>query len=61
MMAEFRAAAEDRPTVRAMADDFIAPFARGGETAERLRADYYRLVVDTTIAGLPTALGRDHG
>lgn len=61
MMAEFRAAAEDRPTVRAMADDFIAPFARGGETAERLRADYYRLVVDTTIAGLPSALGRDHG
>lgn len=58
MMAEFRAAAEGLPGVQSMADDFIAPFARGGETADRLREEYYRLVVDTTIAGLAATLER---
>ncbi|MDF2507756.1 MAG: putative TetR family transcriptional regulator [Microbacterium sp.] len=54
MMAEFR----DMPAsagARAMGEQFIRPFAEGGEAAAQMRGDYYRLVVDTTIAGL-TAL-----
>ncbi len=44
------------PEVRAMGQDFIRPFAEGGETAARMRQEYFRFVVDTTIAGLDVAL-----
>ncbi|HMR49144.1 MAG TPA: TetR/AcrR family transcriptional regulator [Arachnia sp.] len=37
-------------------EDFLRPFAEGGERAERLRVDYYRFVIDTTIAGLAAML-----
>ncbi|MEZ3161340.1 TetR/AcrR family transcriptional regulator [Microbacterium sp. BWT-B31] len=52
MMAEFRQMPAASAEVRAMGQDFIQPFAEGGETAARMRWDYYRFVVDTTIAGL---------
>jgi hypothetical protein len=42
--------------VRAMGQEFIRPLADGGETATRMRWDYYRIVVDSTIAGIDVTL-----
>ncbi len=56
MMAEFHQMPTASAEVRAMGQDFIRPFAEGGEAAARMRADYYRFVVDTTIAGLEATL-----
>lgn len=57
MMAEFEELSVSSPEARAMGREFIRPFAEGGEIAERMRWDYYRFVVDTTIAGLEAAHG----
>ncbi len=56
MMAELLELPAASPEVRAMGQDFIRPFAEGGETAARMRQEYFRFVVDTTIAGLDVAL-----
>ena len=56
MMTEFRQMPTASAEVRAMGQEFIRPFAEGGETAARMRWDYYRFVVDTTIAGLNATL-----
>lgn len=56
MMAEFRQMPTASAEVRAMGQELIRPFAAGGETAARMRWDYYRFVVDTTIAGLDATL-----
>lgn len=58
MMAEFQQMPTASPEVRAMGQDFIRPFADGGQTAALMRWDYYRFVVDTTIAGLDVVLRR---
>lgn len=52
MMAEFLQMPTASAELEAMGQDFIRPFAEGGETAALLRWRYYRFVVDTTIAGL---------
>ncbi|MFT4296159.1 MAG: TetR family transcriptional regulator [Micropruina sp.] len=57
MMAEFRQLPTASDDVRTMGR-FIRPFAEGGETAARMRTDYYRFVVDVTIAGLASTLDR---
>ncbi|MGO2746897.1 TetR/AcrR family transcriptional regulator [Microbacterium sp.] len=56
MMAEFHQIPTASAEVRAMGHEFIRPLAEGGETAARMRWDYYRFVVDTTIAGLDATL-----
>jgi AcrR family transcriptional regulator len=56
MMAEFQAAAGDRPGVSVLGGALMGPFADGGETAERVREEYYRFAVDTVIAGLTASL-----
>lgn len=58
MMAELRQMPTASAEVRAMGQELIAPFAEGGELAAQRRWDYYRFVVDTTIAGLDATLGR---
>lgn len=57
MMAEFLEMPTASAEVQAMGQQFIRPFAEGGETAVRMRWHYYRFVVDTTIAGLAGQLG----
>lgn len=54
MMAEFQQLPTVTGAVRTMGEEFIRPFAAGGEPANRTRWEYYRLVVETTIAGLAT-------
>ena len=56
MMAEFRDIDTASTDVRAMGEEFIRPFAEGGETALRMRWEYYRLAVETTIAGVEATL-----
>ena len=56
MMAEFRQIPTASAEVRAMGQEFIRPFAEGGENAALMRWDYYRFAVDTTIAGLDATL-----
>lgn len=56
LMQEFRQALSDNPRIGALSEEFIAPFAEGGEPAERMREQYYRYVVDVTLAGVE-ALG----
>ncbi|ALJ19784.1 TetR/AcrR family transcriptional regulator [Microbacterium sp. No. 7] len=56
MMAEFRQMATASDHVRAMGQEFIGRFAQGGQAAARMRWEYYRFVVDTTIAGLDATL-----
>lgn len=56
MMAEFLEMPTASAEVQAMGQQFIRPFAEGGEAAERMRWRYYRFVVDTTIAGLAVQL-----
>lgn len=56
MMAEFREMPTASAEVRALGQEFIRPFAEGGQVAARLRESYYRFVVDTTIAGLAASL-----
>ena len=56
MMAELRELPTASAGVRAMGQEFIRPFAEGGETAARVRWEYYGFVVDTTIAGLDATL-----
>lgn len=52
MMAEFRKAAADSAEGPPLDENFIAPFAAGGESAEAKREAYYQYVVRTTIAGI---------
>lgn len=56
MMEEFRRATLGSPGLAALSEHLIQPFANGGEVAERQRDEYYRFVVDTTIAGLAASL-----
>lgn len=56
MMEEFRHAADGSPGVALLAEDFITPFARGGASSARHREDYYRFIVETTIAGVARLL-----
>jgi len=56
MMTEFRQASIDSPGLTDLAEGFITPFARGGEDAARQREDYYRFIVDSTIAGIAATL-----
>lgn len=56
MMAEFRQMPTASDEVRAMGQELIRPFAEGGESADRMRWDYYRFTIDTTIAGLDAVL-----
>lgn len=56
MMAEFREIDTTSEAVRAMGEEFLRPFAEGGETALAMRWEYYRFVIDTTIAGLEVTL-----
>lgn len=56
IMTEFQEMPTASAEIRAMGQEFIGPLAEGGEIAARLRWDYYRVVVDTTIAGLGLAL-----
>lgn len=57
MMTEFQELTSVSDTVRAMGQEFIRPFAAGGEAAARIRWAYYRFAVDTTIAGLASETG----
>jgi len=59
MMAEFNETPTASEQVRAMGRDFIGPFAEGGDVAERMRWDYYRFIVEITIAGLDETLRAD--
>lgn len=59
MMEEFRQAGADSPGVEVLAASMIRPMARGGADAEKTQADYYRFVIETTIAGLATLPGSD--
>ncbi|WP_025132730.1 TetR/AcrR family transcriptional regulator [Leucobacter sp. PH1c] len=52
LMAELHGIPSASPSLRGMADDLVAPFAAGGQRAEQMRWEYYRAVVETTIAGL---------
>lgn len=52
IMAELAATPGANDEVRAFEQDFLEPSVRGGSEASRVREDYYRFVVDTTIAGL---------
>lgn len=56
MMAEFGQIAAASTQMRGMGQDFIGRFAQGGQAAARMRWDYYRFVVDNTIAGLDAHL-----
>lgn len=56
MLAEFDQMAAASVQVRAMCQDFIDRSAQGGPEAVLMRWDYYRFVVDTTIAGLDADL-----
>ncbi|MDG4765896.1 TetR/AcrR family transcriptional regulator [Solwaraspora sp. WMMD406] len=58
MMAEFEQMPTSSAGVRAMGQEVIRPFAEGGEIAMKMRWDYYRFVVDITIAGLDATIGR---
>jgi AcrR family transcriptional regulator len=42
--------------VQELTRTLVAPFAAGGEAAERQAAEYFRFVVETTIAGLEARL-----
>ncbi|EYT54727.1 TetR family transcriptional regulator [Leucobacter sp. UCD-THU] len=57
MMAEFQRAYTDHPRMAALGDEFIAGFAEGGETAARLREQYYRYVVEVTLTGVASGAG----
>lgn len=52
MMTEFSRLPDASPAVREMGERFIGRFAEGGEEAARMRWDYFRQVVETTIAGI---------
>lgn len=56
MMREFQAAGADSPGVAVLTDSLMRPFTGGGTDAERWREDYYRFVVENTIAGLAAQL-----
>lgn len=52
MMEEFTRAFTDGPGATRMGGELIAEFAKGGDTAARMRERYFRYVVDVTIAGV---------
>lgn len=56
MMAEFGELTTSSPQAQAMGQDFIGRLAQGGQEATQMRWVYYRLVVDTTIAGLEASI-----
>lgn len=56
MMAEFRRLPTASPRVEALGRDLLQPLADGGAAADQVRWDYYRFVIDTTIAGLEATL-----
>lgn len=57
MMAEFQQLAGTSDALRHMGEEFLHPFATGGEAAAQSRWAYYRFVVETTIAGLAATVG----
>ncbi|MDA2811126.1 TetR family transcriptional regulator [Nocardiopsis sp. RSe5-2] len=56
IMAELADLPDVPDEVRAFERDFLEPSAQGGAAAARVRHDYYRFIVDTTIAGLAVRL-----
>lgn len=56
MMAEFQKMPTASTEVRSMGEDFIRPFAEGGDTASRMRWKYYDVVVESTISGVEATL-----
>lgn len=56
MMDEFRRATAGSPGIAVLTEEFITPFAAGGDTAARQRRAYYDFVVQTTIAGLEAVM-----
>jgi AcrR family transcriptional regulator len=61
MMAELQAMPTDSAALRAMGQGLIRPFAEGGQIAARMRWDYYRVVVETTITGIDATLRNSEG
>lgn len=57
MMAEFAKLSPSTELLQSMGQDLMRPFAAGGQVADQRRWEYYRFVVDTTIAGLEAMLG----
>jgi len=56
MMAEFAQTATASDELREAWHGFIGPYLRGDGAAARMREAYYRVVIDTTIAGLEAML-----
>lgn len=56
MMREFHQAGANSPGVAVLTESLLRPFADGGVSAERQREEYYRFVVENTIAGLTVQL-----
>lgn len=52
MLRDFQRAGAGSPGVAALVDSLIRPYTRGDESAERARTEYFRYVVETTIAGV---------
>lgn len=60
MMAEFELMPTASEQVQAIGNEFLRPFALGGEGSARMYSSYYRFAIDTTIAGLEAVLAT-HG
>ncbi|MFJ2544020.1 TetR/AcrR family transcriptional regulator [Microbacterium sp. NPDC087589] len=56
MMSEFQAISTASAAVHRMGQEFIRPFADGGDAASRMRWNYYRAVVDSTVSGVDATL-----
>jgi len=61
MMAEFHRMPTASDEARSLGREFLRPFAEGGDAAARMRENYYRFAVDTTIAGLAATLPPEKG
>lgn len=57
MMAEFRRTTLESPGVMHLTEQLVTPFVDGGDEAARRREEYYRFIVETTVAGVATTLG----
>lgn len=58
MAQEFAKVVDNMPHSQMLIRTMMTPFVGGPERAQRAHSDYYRFVVDTTIAGLETQLER---
>ncbi len=56
LMADFQRIGEGSPGVAELSRSLVVPFVSGAEDAERQRGDYFRFIVETTIAGLDARL-----